>query len=113
MRSRRSPKSIEKERPGLPQNAAAAAQWASLAQQNQQAGQQINQLIVQQQNAIAIARSTVSAPVPVSLGLPGVGFRLESLRRLELRGRRRRYLVVDHTARTSRPIALPSIRGGL
>ncbi len=59
---------------GLPQNAAAAAHWASLAQQNQQAGQQINQLIVQQQNAIAIARSTVSAPVPYPWVYPAWGF---------------------------------------
>jgi len=47
---------------GIAPNPAAASHWAAIATQNQQTGQQINQSVVQQQNAIAIARSTYYYP---------------------------------------------------
>jgi len=46
---------------GVPKDAAASSRWATLAKQNQQAGEQINQSIMQQQNAIAVARSAYYA----------------------------------------------------
>ena len=47
----------EKGATGMPRDAAAASQWAAAAKQNEEAGRQINQSIMQQQDAIAIARS--------------------------------------------------------
>jgi TPR repeat protein len=43
---------------GVPKDVAAAARWEAAAKQNAEVGQQINQAVMQQQNAIAIARST-------------------------------------------------------
>jgi TPR repeat protein len=42
--------------PGVPKDAAAASQWETVAKQNAELGQQINQTVTQQQNAVAIAR---------------------------------------------------------
>jgi TPR repeat protein len=43
---------------GVAKNAEAASQWETVARQNAEVGQQINQSVMQQQNAIAIARNT-------------------------------------------------------
>jgi TPR repeat protein len=43
---------------GVPKDVAAAARWEAAAKQNAEVGQQINQAVMQQQDAIAIARST-------------------------------------------------------
>ncbi len=45
---------------GVPKDATAAASWEAVAKRNAEIGQQINQSVMQQQNAIAIARSTYS-----------------------------------------------------
>ncbi len=43
---------------GLPKDAQAASHWEAFAKQNAEAGQQTNQAVMQQQDAIAVARSS-------------------------------------------------------
>lgn len=43
---------------GVPRDAQAASRWEAVAKQNADTGQQMNQAVMQQQDAIAIARST-------------------------------------------------------
>jgi len=43
---------------GVPQDAQAASRWDAVAKQNAETGQQINQAVMRQQDAIAIVRST-------------------------------------------------------
>jgi hypothetical protein len=59
---------------GVPRDAAAAARWETIAKQNAESGRAINQAVMQQQDAIAIARSAYAyAPGTYPWVYPGWG----------------------------------------